>query len=74
MTEAAAGRSEPPTSRREQAAALAATRRKLFLIGTAVGILAPLALWVSGLSGWLWGALQGMPIWLAVPVQVAVLT
>jgi STE24 endopeptidase len=75
VTDALAGRPEPPSSRREQAAALAATRRKLFLISTAVGILAPLALWASGLSDWLWGALQGiMPVWLAVPGQVAVLT
>lgn len=74
MTDALAGRPGPPTSRREQAAALAAIRRKLFLVGTAVGILAPTVVWISGLSGWLWGALQSSPIWLAVPIQVAVLT
>jgi STE24 endopeptidase len=74
VTDALADRPGPPSSRREQAAALAATRRTLFLIGTVVGILAPLAVLASGLSAWLWGALQGVSIWLAVPVQVAVLT
>lgn len=74
MTDALAGRSEQQATRREQAAALAATRRKLFLIGTAVGILAPLALWASGLSGWIWSALQGASIWLALPLYLAVVT
>jgi STE24 endopeptidase len=74
VTDALAGRSRSQATRREQATALAATRRTLFLIGTAVGILAPLAIWASGFSGWLWGALQSLSIWLAVPGQVAVLT
>jgi STE24 endopeptidase len=74
VTDALAGRPRPQATRREQAAALAATRRRLFLIGTAVGIVAPLAIWASGLSGWIWVALQGIPVWLAVPGQVAVLT
>jgi STE24 endopeptidase len=74
VTDALASRPEPPVSRREQAAALAATRRTLFLIGTGVGILAPLVLWASGFSAWLWGALQSSSIWLALPVQVLVLT
>src|SRR5262249_52901230 len=69
-----AGRSEPPASRREQAVALAATRRRLFLVGTAVGIVAPLVLWASGLSGWMWAGLQGWSPWIAVPIQVGVLT
>jgi STE24 endopeptidase len=73
VTDAVAGRSEPP-SRREQAATLAATRRRLFLIGAVVGILAPLVVWAIGLSAGLWASLQGVPLWLAVPIQVGLLT
>jgi STE24 endopeptidase len=61
-------------TRREKATALAATRRRLFLIGTVVGILAPWALWSSGLSGGLWTTLDMLPIWLSLPLQIGVLT
>ena len=79
MSDALAGRSEPPASeapesRRAQAAALAATRRRLFFVTSIVGIVAPWALWASGLSAWLWGALQSTSIWLALPVHLGVLT
>ena len=63
-----------PESRRAQAAALAATRRRLFFVTSIVGIVAPWALWASGLSAWLWGALQSTSIWLALPVHLGVLT
>jgi STE24 endopeptidase len=74
VTDAVVRRAEPPASRREQAATLAATRRRLFLIGTVLGILAPLVLWAGGLSGRLWGSFQGLSPWLAVPMHVAILT
>src|SRR4051812_9904020 len=37
-------------------------------------MLAPLVLWASGLSGWLWRAQDGLSLWLTVPIQVGVLT
>jgi STE24 endopeptidase len=74
VTDAVAGRSEPRSSRREQAAALATARRRLFLIGTLLGLLAPLAIWASGFSAWHWSTLDDHPAWLAVPLQVALLT
>lgn len=79
MTDALVGRADVPVSgerasRREQAAALAATRRRLFLLGTVIGMVAPWALWASGLSAGLWGSLQDVSPWLAVPVQVGTLT
>jgi STE24 endopeptidase len=73
VSEAVARSAEPP-SRREQAARLAASRRRLFLIGVGLGIVAPCALWAVGVSAGLWSALQGRPAWLAVPTQVAGLT
>ena len=66
--------SAAPASRREQAVALAATRRRLFLLTTVVELIAPWALWASGLSGGLWGSLQGVTPWLAVPIQLGILT
>lgn len=74
MTDALAPQSDPPASRRAQAAALAATRRRLFLVGTVVGIVAPFALWASGLSGWHWSGLRDHPAWIAVPLQIGMLT
>jgi STE24 endopeptidase len=74
VTDAIARPPERPASRREQATALAATRRKLFLIGTVVGLVAPLVLWLSGFSGWLWTTFQGASIWLAMPLQVLIVT
>ncbi len=79
MSDVLAGRADPPStgepgSRRAQAAALAATRRRLFVVGTLVGIAAPWALWASGLSADLWASLQSTSLWLAVPIQVGVLT
>lgn len=56
------------------AAALAATRRRLFFLRTAVGILAPLIIWASGMSDELWGSMTGWPSWLAVPTQTGLLT
>jgi STE24 endopeptidase len=61
-------------SRRQQATELAQTRRRLFLLGTVIGIVAPWALWASGLSAELWSSLAGVSPWLAVPIQVGVLT
>jgi STE24 endopeptidase len=63
-----------PPSRRERAVALAGTKRRLFLLGTVVGVVAPWLLWSGGLSAALWGALQGLSPRLAVPIHVAVLT
>jgi STE24 endopeptidase len=79
MSDALAARAEPPpsgdrASRRKQASALAATRRRLFLIGTVVGLAAPWALWASGLSAVLWGSLRELSLWLAVPIHVGLLT
>ena len=61
-------------SRRQQAAELAATKRRLFLLGTGVGIVAPWALWGSGLSSGLWASLDAFSPWLGVPIQVGVIT
>jgi STE24 endopeptidase len=72
MMDAVARQAGP--SRREQAATLAATRRRLLLVGSAIGIVAPLALWVSGLSAGLWRELEGHSPWIAVPIQVGTLT
>ena len=79
MSDALAGQADPSPSgdrgsRRAQARSLAATRRRLFLVGTVIGLVAPWALWASGLSAALWGSLQGLSPWLAVPLQVAILT
>jgi len=62
------------SSRRELAARLAATKRRLFLLGTAVGMVAPLVLWASGLSDALWHVLARWPSWLATVVQTGLLT
>jgi STE24 endopeptidase len=64
----------PAPSRREQARALAATRRRLFLVGSVVSLAAPLVLWASGLSSWLWGVLDDWPALTGVPVYVALVT
>jgi STE24 endopeptidase len=61
-------------SRRELAARLAATKRQQFLLRTALGIIAPLALWASGLSDALWQAVTGWPRWYAVAAQSNLLT
>ena len=53
---------------------LAATRRRLFLLGSAVSLAAPLVLWASGVSSRLWEALAGWPAALAIPVYVALVT
>ena len=79
MSDALAGRSDPPASgnaesRRAQAAALGATRRRLFFVGTIVGIVAPWALWASGLSAGLWASLQSQSLWLSVPLHLGILT
>jgi STE24 endopeptidase len=78
MSDALAARADPPTSgapesRRAQAASLAATRRRLFVVDTIVGVVAPWALWASGLSAWLWGSLQSASVWLALPLHLGVL-
>lgn len=61
-------------SRRDQARALAATRRRLFVLTTVIGLVAPWALWASGLSAGLWAGLQDLSLWLSVPIQVGILT
>ena len=68
------GLSGERTSRRVQAASLAATRRRLFLLSTALGIVAPWLLWSSGCSAGLWRSLQELSPWLSVPIQVGVMT
>lgn len=72
MTDAAAASPEP--SRREQAARLAAERRRHFLIGTVVGIAAPFLIWWSGISTEHWRGMTGHPAWLSVPLQVVLVT
>jgi STE24 endopeptidase len=67
-------RSGDGPSRRELAGRLAVTKRRLFLLGTAVGIIAPLALWASGLSDTLWHSLVRWPSWLAALAQTGLLT
>ena len=66
--------SEPRSSRRAQATELAQIRRRLFLVGTILGIVAPWAVWASGLSGWLWWQFETQPLWLRLPVHIATLT
>ena len=44
------------------AAALAATKRRQFLLGTAVGLVAPYLLWATGASDALWAAFTGWPV------------
>lgn len=61
-------------SRRAQAVELARVRRRLFLLATAVDVLAPWALWQSGLSSRWWVEHQGMPLWAGLPAQVAIIT
>jgi len=61
-------------SRRDQARALAATRRRLFVLTTVIGLVAPWALWASGLSAGLWAGLHDLSLWLSVPIQVGILT
>lgn len=62
-------------SRREQAASLGATRRRLFLVGTAASVAAPYLLWASGASDVLWRLLApSRPTLVMAAVQVAVLT
>lgn len=56
------------------AAELAATKRRLFLVGTMVGLAAPFALWVSGLSDALWASLGAWPTWLGLPAHIGFLT
>jgi STE24 endopeptidase len=79
VTDALAGRPVPVSSgdrasRREQAGALAATRRRLFLVGTVVGIVAPWVLWASSLSAGLWDSLDQIAIWFSLPLQIGILT
>lgn len=64
----------PAPSRRELAARLGATRRRLFVIGTVVGIAAPLLIWAAGLSDGLWRGLSAWPTWLGLPAHVGLLT
>lgn len=65
---------EPRPSRRAKAAELARTRRRLFLTGTVLGLVAPWAIWASGLSGVLLGVFGGPGSWLGLPVYVAIVT
>ena len=65
---------EPRSSRRAKAAELARTRRRLFLTGTVLGLVAPWAIWASGLSGVLLGVFGGPGSWLGLPVYVAIVT
>jgi Zn-dependent protease with chaperone function len=70
----AAQEAVPALDRRQQAAALAATRRRLFLIGTVVSLAAPLVLWATGVGAAAWNALAGLPVWLGIPLYVALIT
>jgi STE24 endopeptidase len=79
MSDALARRSDSgpatgPMTRRAQAAELAATRRQLFLLTSAVSVVAPWLVWASGLSGALWDSLASLGSWLAVPLHVGLLT
>ena len=71
---AAVAAPEPRSSRRAQATELAQIRRRLFLIDTILGIVAPWAVWASGFSVWLWSRIDTMPTWIGLPLQVATLT
>lgn len=64
---------QPRPSRRAQAAELAQIRRRLFLMRTALGIVAPWAVWASGLSGSLWASYETLPLWIGLPGYVATL-
>jgi STE24 endopeptidase len=59
-----ASEAEPNRERRRaEAAALARTRRRLFLVGTVTGVAAPLAAYCLGFSGSLWAAGVVLPRW-----------
>ncbi|MGE3910121.1 MAG: M48 family metalloprotease [Chloroflexota bacterium] len=66
--------SNAPASRRDQARALARTRRRLFVISTSLGILAPWAVWTSGLAAALWAWAATLPPWLGLPLYLAEMT
>jgi STE24 endopeptidase len=63
-----------PLTRRAHAAELAATRRRMFLLTSAIGVVTPWLIWASGLSGALWASLSDLGSWLAVPLHVGLLT
>ena len=57
--------------RQSQARELGAVRRRLFLLGTAIGLVAPWILWASGISARIWSVFDGLPDWLAILLYVA---
>jgi STE24 endopeptidase len=57
--------------RREAARTLAALRRRLFFVATAVGLIATWALWASGASIAAWSALVSMPYRIGLVIYVA---
>jgi len=67
------GRSDRDATDDRQARAreLGAIRRHLFLVGTAIGLVAPWILWASGISARIWSAFGGLPDWLGIFLYVA---
>ena len=57
--------------RQQDAAALGRLRRRLFFVGTTIGIVAPLAMYALGLSGSLWAASQTLPRWPGLAAYLA---
>ena len=53
-----------------RAAALAASRRRLFVSGTALNLALPILIWVSGLSGAGWALLTVLPHWVATALYL----
>lgn len=55
--------------RARSARRLASARRRWFFVAAAIGLLAPLLIWTSGLSAVLWGALSAPPVpgWTSLP-------
>jgi len=60
-----------PEDRPRAAAELARLRRRLFLTGAAVGVIAPLASWYLGFSGSLWAASEVLPRWPGLAAYLA---
>lgn len=57
--------------RQQDAAALGSIRRRMFFVGSVVGVIAPLAMYALGLSGSLWAASQTLPRWPGLAAYLA---
>jgi len=62
-----------PTDRQARAEQLGAVRRRIFLLGTVIGLVVPWLLWASGISARIWSAFDSLPGWLGIFPYIAVL-